>query len=211
VVGRVSTTALLGFTFVALLAVLTPGLDTTVTLRHALLGGRGAGAGAVLGIAAGCVLWGAAGALGLAALLAASQTAYRALQLLGAGYLIWLGGSALWRSLRRGRVPVAEVPTAGAGPGAAFRAGLVTNLLNPKIGAFYLSLLPQFVPAGAPAWGALLVATHVGIGVLWLGTVVLLASRARRLLLRERVRRWLDRATAGVLLGLGVAIVVDAR
>jgi threonine/homoserine/homoserine lactone efflux protein len=98
------------------------------------------------------------------------------------------------------------------GAGRAFRAGLVTNLLNPKVGVFYVSLLPQFLPAGGGVgWGALLVALHVTIGVAWLTGPVLLAARARRPLLRERVRRWLDRTTAGVLLGLGVAMVATAR
>jgi threonine/homoserine/homoserine lactone efflux protein len=207
----VSTAALLAFTAVALLGVLTPGLDTMVVLRHALLGGRRAGLAAVLGIAVGCLVWGAASTLGLAALLAASELAYRVLQLLGAGYLIWLGGSALWRTLRRDPPAVPEARPAGPGPSAALRAGLVTNLLNPKIGVFYLSLLPQFLPVGAPAWGAVLVAVHVSIGVAWLGVLVVVADRARRLLLRARVRRTLDRTTAGVLLGLGVAMVADAR
>lgn len=205
-----STAALLGFVVVALLGVMTPGLDTMVVLRHALLGGRRVGAAVVLGISAGCLVWGTAGTLGLTALLAASETAYRVVQLLGAAYLIWLGASALWGSRHRVAAPEPDAVVLGAGRG--FRAGFVTNLLNPKIGVFYISLLPQFLPAGGGiGWGALLVALHVALGVLWLGALVLLADRARRLLLRERVRRWLDRATAGVLLTLGVAMIADAR
>ncbi len=207
-----STAALLGFAAVALLGVMTPGLDTMVVLRHALLGGRSTGASVVLGISAGCLVWGAASTLGLTALLTASEVGYRVVQLLGAGYLIWLGASALWRS-RRGAGAVVEPVAVPAGARRGFRAGFVTNLLNPKVGVFYVSLLPQFLPAagGGLGWGALLVGMHVTIGVLWLGALVLLAARARRLLLRERVRRWLDRTTAGVLVGLGVAMVADAR
>jgi threonine/homoserine/homoserine lactone efflux protein len=209
----VSTAALLGFVLVALLGVMTPGLDTMVVLRTTLFGGRAGGVAAVLGISAGCVVWGAASILGLTALLAASEQAYRVLQLLGAGYLIWLGATALWRTrARRAREPEPAVVVTGRA-GRAFRAGMLTNLLNPKVGVFYLSLLPQFLPTGpaATAWGALLVALHVTIGIAWLGGLVLLAARARRLLLRERVRRWLDRTTAGVLVGLGLAMVADAR
>lgn len=206
-----STAALLAFAVVALLGVMTPGLDTMVVLRHALLGGRRVGAAVVLGISAGCLVWGAASTLGLTALLTASETAYRVVQLLGAGYLIWLGASALWRS-RRGAGAIAEPADVPAGAGRGFRAGFVTNLLNPKVGVFYVSLLPQFLPSGGGiGWGALLVGMHVTIGVLWLGGLVLLAAKARRLLLRERVRRWLDRTTAGVLVGLGVAMVADTR
>ena len=208
-----TTTAILAFALVALLGVMAPGLDTMVVLRHALLGGRTAGLAVVLGISLGCLVWGAASTLGLTALLAASETAYRVVQLLGAAYLIWLGASGLWRSLPRNRVRGArEVEVRVAGAGRGFRAGFVTNLLNPKVGVFYMSLLPQFLPVGGHAgWGALLVAMHITIGLAWLGLLVVLANRARRVLTRERVRRWLDRTTAGVLLGLGVTMAADAR
>ena len=208
-----STAALLAFALVALLGVMTPGLDTMVVLRHALLGGRKVGIAVVLGISLGCLLWGAASTLGLTALLVASETAYRVVQLLGAAYLIWLGASGLWRSLPRNRGAAAravEVRVAGAGRG--FRAGLVTNLLNPKVGVFYMSLLPQFLPVGGHVgWGALLVAMHITIGLAWLGLLVSLASKARRVLLREHVKRWLDRTTAGVLLALGATMAADTR
>ena len=209
----VSTAALLGFVLVALLGVLTPGLDTMVTLRHSILSGRRAGTGVVAGVSLGCLTWGTASIVGLSALLAASELAYRTLQIAGAAYLIWLGGSALRRTFVRRETPASapEAPVGGMVHG--LRAGLLTNLLNPKVGVFYMSLLPQFLPAGpaTSAWGVLLVALHVVLGIGWLGTLVLLADRARRILLRERVRRWLDRTTAGVLVGLGVAMVADAR
>lgn len=208
-----SSTVLVAFAVVALIGVVTPGLDTMVTLRHALIGGWRAGLAAVAGISAGCCVWGAASALGLAALLNASDVGYRVVQLLGATYLIWLGGTALLRTLRRGRPnTVSGVPVAGRGTAAALRIGLVTNLLNPKVGVFYISLLPQFLPAGptATGWAALLVVMHVTIGMVWLGGLVVLTSKAARLLLGERVREWLDRVTAGVLLGLGAALIVNA-
>jgi threonine/homoserine/homoserine lactone efflux protein len=208
----VTTTAILAFALVALLGVMTPGLDTMVVLRHALLGGRTVGIAVVLGISLGCLVWGAASTLGLTALLVASETAYRVVQLLGAAYLIWLGASGLWRSLTRNRGGVREVEVREVGAGRGFRAGFVTNLLNPKVGVFYMSLLPQFLPVGGHVgWGALLVAMHITIGLAWLGALVAFASRARRVLLRERVKRWFDRATAGVLLGLGAAMVADTR
>jgi threonine/homoserine/homoserine lactone efflux protein len=208
----VTTTAILAFALVALLGVMTPGLDTMVVLRHALLGGRTVGIAVVLGISLGCLVWGTASTLGLTALLVASETAYRVVQLLGAAYLIWLGASGLWRSLRRDRSTAPDVEVRVADARRGFRAGLVTNLLNPKVGVFYMSLLPQFLPVGGHiGWGALLVAMHIAIGLAWLGALVVLAGRARRVLTRASVQRWLDRATAGVLLGLGAAMVADAR
>jgi threonine/homoserine/homoserine lactone efflux protein len=207
-----TTTAILAFALVALLGVMTPGLDTMVVLRHALLGGRTVGIAVVLGISLGCLVWGAASTLGLTALLVASETAYRVVQLLGAAYLIWLGASGLWRSLPCNRAAARDVEVRVVGAGRGFRAGFVTNLLNPKVGVFYMSLLPQFLPVGGHVgWGALLVAMHITIGLAWLGALVAFASRARHVLSRERVKRWFDRATAGVLLGLGAAMVADAR
>lgn len=211
-----SATAFSAFVLVALIGVLTPGLDTMLILRHSLLGGRRAGVATFVGISLGCLVWGTASVAGLSALLTASRLAYDVVRVAGAVYLLWLGGSALWKSLPRNRVrQPEEVPT---GPGrltgwAALRSGMVTNLLNPKVGVFYVSLLPQFLPAGpaAFAWGPLLVATHIAIGLLWSTVLVWVAGRARALFQRQRVRAWLDRITATVLIGLGLKLAVEGR
>ncbi|MCI2420564.1 LysE family translocator [Saccharopolyspora sp. K220] len=211
-----STAAFSAFVLVALIGVMTPGLDTMLILRHSLLGGRRAGVATYLGISLGCVVWGTASVAGLTALLTASQLAYDVVRVAGAVYLLWLGGSALWKSLPRNRVqqPDAAIPDAPVGltSGAALRSGLATNLLNPKVGVFYISLLPQFLPTGhAFAWGPLLVATHILIGLLWSTVLVWVAGRARALFQRQRVRAWLDRITATVLIGLGLKLAVEGR
>jgi threonine/homoserine/homoserine lactone efflux protein len=211
-----TTGALLGFVVVAVIGIATPGLDTMLILRHSLLGGRRAGIATFLGINLGCVVWGTASIGGLTALLTASQLAYDAVRLLGAAYLLWLGGSALWKSMRRNRKPiVAEVspPTDRISSRSAVRAGMVTNLLNPKVGVFYISLLPQFLPTGPGAlgWGALLVAVHVSIGLVWSTGLVWVAGRARAVFQRDRVRAWMDRITASVLIGLGLKLAVEGR
>ncbi|MFI9226972.1 LysE family translocator [Streptomyces rimosus] len=217
--------SLMGFTAVAVLLTVSPGPDFAVVLRTSLGSGRRAALCSALGIAAGCVVWGLAGAVGLTAMLSASRTAYDALRVAGALYLMWLGFHAL-RSARR-RTPGGE-RTEGAGPeGAgpesgianagrqsplrAFRTGLLTNVLNPKVGVVYMSLLPQFIPHGAPvvATTLLLVAVHVLLGLLWLGGIALAVHRARALFQRPRVRRRLDQATGGVLLALGAAVGVE--
>jgi threonine/homoserine/homoserine lactone efflux protein len=205
--------ALFAFTLVALVAVLTPGLDTMTVLRNVVTSGRRGGLAAGLGVSAGCLVWGVASIAGLTALLTASRIAYAVVHLAGAAYLLWLGGSALWRSIRH--PDAAEVAPVSLGSGsafAAFRRGLVTNLLNPKVGVFYLSLLPQFLPTapGASAgWGVLLVAIHIVLGQLWLTLVVIFAAKARKLLAKVRVRRWLDRITATILIGIGVTVAVE--
>ncbi|MGI5505738.1 LysE family translocator [Lentzea sp. CA-135723] len=200
------TTTLLSFTLVALLTVLTPGLDTVMVLRTALLSSKRAAMGVVLGITLGCLLWGAAGLAGLTALLQASEVAYNIVCWLGAGYLIYLGAKALW-NFRKATSLDDTRPVPGAA--ASLRAGLLTNLLNPKVGVFYLSLLPQFMPAGEPAWGAVLVAIHLGLGLIWLPILILVAGRARAFLLRQRIL--LDRLTASVFVALGLKLALDAR
>ncbi|WP_234440494.1 LysE family translocator [Streptomyces rimosus] len=212
--------SLIGFTAVAVLLTISPGPDFAVVLRTSLGSGRRAALCSALGIAAGCVVWGLAGAVGLTAMLSASRTAYDALRIAGALYLMWLGFQAL-RSARR-RSPEAArqegaAPESGLAdadqqsPLRAFRTGLLTNVLNPKVGVVYMSLLPQFIPHGAPvvATTLLLVAVHVTLGFLWLGGIALAVHRARALFQRPRVRRRLDQATGGVLLALGAAVGVE--
>ncbi|KWT60907.1 lysine transporter LysE [Streptomyces albus subsp. albus] len=212
--------SLIGFTAVAVLLTVSPGPDFAVVLRTSLGSGRRAALCSALGIAAGCVVWGLAGAVGLTAMLSASRTAYDALRIAGALYLMWLGFQAL-RSAHR-RAPGGDRPE-GAGPESgiadagrqtplrAFRTGLLTNVLNPKVGVVYMSLLPQFIPHGSPvvATTLLLVAVHVLLGLLWLGGIALAVHRARALFQRPRVRRRLDQATGGVLLALGAAVGVE--
>ena len=201
-----SATALLSFTFVALLTVITPGLETLLVLRTALLAGRRAAMGVVVGSTLGCLVWATAGLIGLTALLQASELAYDIVRWLGAGYLVLLGIKALWASRRPAELDEpAPVPSVRA----AVRVGLLTNLLNPKPGVFYVSLLPQFLPVGQPAWGAVLVAIHLGIGLLWFPVLITAAGRARALLLRQRVL--LDRLSASALIAFGLKTAADAR
>jgi threonine/homoserine/homoserine lactone efflux protein len=201
-----STTALLGFTFVALLTVVTPGLETLLVLRTALLVGRRAAMGVVVGSTLGCLVWATAGLVGLTALLQASELAYNIVRWLGAGYLIYLGVKALWKSRR----PVElDEPAPVPSVRAAVRVGLLTNLLNPKPGVFYISLLPQFLPVGQPAWGGVLVAIHLGIGLVWFPILITAAGRARAFLLRQRVL--FDRLSASALIAFGLKTAADAR
>ncbi|MFI8391282.1 LysE family translocator [Streptomyces sp. NPDC085540] len=201
-------TALLGATGVLALLTLVPGPDMAIVTKRAVTRGRGDGLRTVAGIAVGLLIWGALTVAGLAALLAASAEVYLLVKLVGAAYLCWLGARAL---LRPGAEPVergerAQEPS-GSG-GGAWRTGLVSNVLNPKIAVFYTGLLPALAPPGLrPALGmALLVLLHVLLTVAWLGTYVYVLSRAGRFFARPRVRRALDRTTGVVLIGFGVRV-----
>lgn len=189
----------------ALLTVL-PGPDFAIVMRWASVSFR-AGVLATLGVVTGCSIWGALAVAGLAALFTASPLAYEVVRVLGAGYLVWMAA----RLIGRAGHGATDAGVAAPAP-RAFRQGLVTNLLNPKIAAFYVGVLPALVPAGAPhaLTMAGLVVAHQVLGIVWLGLVSFAVSRGRSVLTRPRARRWLDRITGVVLLGFAGRLALDA-
>jgi threonine/homoserine/homoserine lactone efflux protein len=211
--------AVLAFAGVAAVANVTPGLDMMLVLRTSVSGGRRAGLAAALGVNTGCLAWGVATAAGLSALLAASHVAFDVVRITGAVYLTWLGGSALWRSRRRNMERTADgaalagqpAPDAPEGRFAAFRSGVGTNLLNPKAGVFYMSLLPQFIPHGAPVFGTTILLTAIDITELMLLYCVVsgAASALRDRLSRASFRRRMEQVSGVVFLGFAVSLVVD--
>lgn len=208
------TEQLLAWALVAVIGAATPGIDLMIVLRSTLLNGRRSGFAAVFGVELGHAVWAVASLIGLTALLAASTFAYDVVRIAGACYLVWLGGSAIWKSLPRNRSTATE-PEGLPAPStvSAVRSGMTSNLLNPKVGVFYISILPQFLPAipTAAGWGVLLVAIALTVGTVWHTAIVLLATRARGILTRERVKIWLDRTSAAVMIALGVRLATEAR
>lgn len=205
-------TACLTFAGVAALLTVTPGVDTMLVLRTTVTGGRRTGHLAAAGVVTGLLCWAMASAAGLTAVLAASRIAFDVLRVAGACYLLWLGGQALWNARRKRAEAVQDDPDEARLSGlTAFRAGLTTNLLNPKVGVFYLSLLPQFIPHGSPVfWTSMLfVAIHAAEALLWLAVVVGVARVARRTLTRPAVRRRLQQVTGLAFIGFGVRLAVE--
>jgi threonine/homoserine/homoserine lactone efflux protein len=196
--------SLVAFTLAAALLTVTPGLDTALVLRTAAAEGSRRAFSAALGICLGCLAWGALVAVGLGILLQASELAYTMLKWVGAAYLLYLGV----RLILVARDDAEE--SAGAPPARAswFLRGLLTNLLNPKVGAFYVSFLPQFVPAGAsvPATTLLLAAIHAGLGLAWFLLLIGATRPLARRLGDPRVVRALDRLTGGVLVLFGLKL-----
>jgi threonine/homoserine/homoserine lactone efflux protein len=197
--------SLAAFTAAAALLTVTPGLDTALVLRTAAAEGTRRALTAALGICLGCLAWGAVVALGLGILLQASRLAYTALRYAGAAYLLWLGIQLL-RSKR-------ERFDAGAskGRGNWLARGFLTNALNPKVGVFYVSFLPLFIPAGAnvPAMTLLLAAIHALLGLAWFVLLVAATRRLARALARPRVIRALDRATGAVFLAFAARLALS--
>ena len=193
-----------------LLLTLVPGPDVAVVTRFALGSGRAAGARAAAGVVAGLAVWGTLTVVGLAAVLAASTTAYTVVKIVGAVFLVAMGVRMLWRSRGSGASPADAAPVETGHPG---RSGLLTNVLNPKIAVFYTCLLPSLVPAGGSprVWLPLLVLTHAGLSLAWLVGYAAVVSRARSALGRPGVRAVLDRVTGGVLVAFGVKVGAEAR
>ncbi|MET7465860.1 LysE family translocator [Nonomuraea sp. NPDC005501] len=197
------------FAVVVAFLTLTPGLDTALILRTSVVAGRRTAWGVVLGIQLGTLLWGVLTAAGLSALLAASQLAYDVLRWAGAAYLVWMGARML---LTRGTAAPEEAEGRQETRfRTGLRRGLVTNLLNPKVGAFYVAMLPQFIPDGAPhaAMGLLLAGVHVTEGLVWSTVLVGLATLMAGVLRTPRVRRVLDRVTGVVIVGFGLRLAID--
>lgn len=212
--------SLIAFAIAAGLLTLTPGLDTALMLRTAAIEGPRRAAATGAGILTGCLVWGAAVAIGLGALLTASETAFTLLKWAGAAYLVWMGAGMILKPRRTyDPVPPASRPSDGsayplrAGEVGGFNRGLMTNLLNPKVGVFYVSFLPQFVPVGVAAgpWMFGLAALHAAMGAAWFVVLVSLTLPLAGLLHRPGVVTWLDRVTGAVLIGFAVRLALARR
>ncbi len=197
------------FALVAGLLTIIPGVDTAVVLRTALTRGRRSAAATAAGILSGTLVWGVAASVGAAALLAASEAAYTAVRLAGAAYLLYLGVSMVRRSLRRA-ADLAPAQPASRGLWRAWLRGFGVNILNPKVGVFYVALIPQFIPPHAPhlAMGVLLALVHDVEGLAWFAAIITGAHAARRFLDRPAVHRVIERITGTVLVAFGLRIAL---
>ncbi len=202
---------LLGFLGVALLVVVSPGPDMALVARNALLAGRRAGLATVVGVCCGIAAWALAAAIGLAALLATSSAAFTALRLAGAVYLVVLGV----RTFRSGGDPLPATGPRDASLTArrAWTLGWLSASLNPKLGVFFLTLLPQFAGPGHGETDRLLALAILFclLGAAWLSLVVELAVRARVTVSRPAVGRAIRRLTGTVLIGLGIRVGIAAE
>ena len=196
------------FLGISALVIVTPGQDTALTIRNALLGGRRVAVFTAVGVSAGQALWALASAAGIAALLAASEPVFVALRLAGAAYLLWLGVQALVAAVRR-RNPEHVHECTSLRARVAFRQGFVSNLGNPKMAVFFTSLLPQFAGSFTELLALGLVFSFLTL--VWLTAYGFVVARAGDFLRRSAVRRWLDAAVGVVLVALGLRVATDAR
>ncbi len=203
------TQALLAFIAAASILTITPGVDTALVLRSAAAGGPRAAINASIGIAIGCLIWGVAVSIGLGALLAASKLAFTVIKWVGAAYLLYVGIKLIVRP-RQG-LDASDVGSTQEDPSRSLRRGLLTNLLNPKVGIFYITFLPQFVPAGVKValFSFLLATIHVVLGIAWFVALTAATVPMARLLRRSNVVKAMDRVTGGVFVAFGAKLALS--
>ena len=201
------------FVGISLVVIMSPGPDTVMVTKNAVMYGRRSAYGTAFGVSTGLLLWTVAAAVGIAALIRASAVAFTVVKLIGAAYLVWLGVQA-WRHARG---PSELIAGAGAPRSASlwggFRQGIASDLANPKIAVFFTSLLPQFVTARQSAAGGLLLlgGVFVGLTVAWLCAYAYAASRLAEVLVRPRIKALLDRITGTVLIAFGLRLALERR
>ena len=199
-----------------MLVIVTPGPDTALTIRNTLLGARRGGVFTALGVVTGQAVWAVATSAGVAALLVASEPAFAAVKLFGAAYLVFLGSQALLAAIRaRGWKDAAmgEHPTRRLAPAKAYRQGVISNLGNPKMAAFFPSLLPQFAPQGEATFSALLLLGLVfcALTLVWLTCYAFAVAKAGDVMRRPRIRRAIEGLTGAVLLALGLRLATAQK
>lgn len=204
----------LAFVTVSALLIMAPGPDMALVARNALRGGWSNAWPTALGVGAGTIGWGMAAVLGVAALLAASATAFTAVKLAGALYLLYLG----LHSLRAGLTRSSEVATNGlASPSTprrrvAFQQGILGNLLNPKAAVIFVTVIPQFIRHGDPAIRlALMLLVFEVMIVGWLSLYGYLLSRAGESRFGMKLRRALQTVSGFVLMAFAVRLATERR
>ena len=197
------------FLAVSAIMIVTPGPDTALTIRNTLMGGRRAGCFSAIGVSAGQALWTLATATGIAALLAASEPAFLAVKIAGSAYLIWLGLQALVAAVRGQPRHAASVERRRLDAPRAMRQGLLNNLGNPKMAAFFPSLLLQFAHSFSAVVALGLVFSAMTL--VWLTAYAFAVARAGDFLGRSRIRRVIEAATGAILVALGFRVATESR
>ena len=199
------------FILMTALLTLTPGADTVLVIRSAAASTRQAW-GAVAGIQVGVLVWGLLATFGLAALLGALPAVGLAIRIAGSLYLLWIGIRLLVAAIRAPRRPAVDTDPRSGSFLLGLRQGAVTNLLNPKIGAYYVAVVAQVAPIDGShtVAGVTLTATHIVFGLVWLGLLVVLVGSLGRWIRRPRVARVIDGVAGAAITGFGVVLGVSA-
>ena len=201
-------TLLIPYLIAITLLTITPGLDTTLVIRTATIEGKAKAFQAALGITLGCIVWGVVVACGLGALLMTSDLAFNMLKWMGAAYLAWLGLNLLLKP----RTQLADINDT-TNTQNWFVKGFLGNLLNPKVGVFYLSFLPQFIPhtASSVIWTMGLVMIHVVIGIIWSIILISAMQSISAYLKRPKFIKYMDRITGSIFILFALKLAFSKR
>jgi threonine/homoserine/homoserine lactone efflux protein len=193
---------LVSFLGVAVLLSLLPGPATALVVRSAAVHGRRSAFLTVLGNSTGILFWALASVLGISALVAASQAAYTTLRIAGAIVLLYLGVQMLRKK--------AVDEERDSGRRSSYVQGLVTSGANPKLAVFFIALLPQFVPAGAPVlpWTLAMAAILICVDLVYFTALAWAVTRAKRAIVGSRR---IERLTGAVMIALGLRVALESR
>lgn len=202
--------------FVAILTLI-PGPDTMLVIRNVLAYGRQAGLLSVLGVSTGLFVHASLSALGLSLILVASAEAFQIVKLLGAAYLIFLGLQSVWSLWKNRHKNEALSPDLASNSANvrplwhSFAEGVLTNILNPKVALFYLSVLPQFIAPTDPVFAkaTLLAGIHFALGCIWLGTMTFFVNYLRLWLQQAHIKRALEGLTALIMISFGIGLILE--
>lgn len=195
------------FIVAGILLNLTPGPDTVYILGRSIAQGREAGIASAFGISVGSIFHTTAAALGLSAILATSALAFGTIKLLGGAYLIFLGTKMVLERRKQLSLPSNFRRRTSL---AAFRQGILTNILNPKVALFFLAFLPQFIDPASNAKIAAFITlglTFVTTGTIWCLILAWFASAfSERLRSNETISQWLNRTAGALFVFLGLRL-----
>ncbi|MDQ0268818.1 LysE family translocator [Cytobacillus purgationiresistens] len=203
------------FTFLvlSLFVVMSPGIDTALITKRTISGGRKDGYKMALGITTGSLVHTFAAALGLSAILMQSAVAFEIIKYVGAIYLIYLGLSSFITIKKKKDVESHEGNVAAAMQKSAFKQGLLSNVLNPKVAMFFLTFLPQFISPGENAALQLMFmgVIYTVLSITWFFVYVFSINYVREWLMSQKVQKFMDRATGLVLIGFGLKLALDKQ
>ena len=202
---------LISFAILAWFLTMLPGIDTAQVLRAVAIGGKKQAYATLFGIMCGVWIWGIGAALGISALLVTSKSAYLVLKIIGAGYLLYLGFKMIWESRKIDSESITTRIEEKKDFRKTFNKAFLITFTNPKNGAFYVAILPVFLPEGMPAFfGGLILSTiHNLCCLVWFTMMIYGANFAKETLRKPNVQKIVERVSGIALIGFGIKLAME--
>jgi len=208
-------TQFLTFIIVTIILTITPGVDTVIVMRNVLRGGKKDGLFTSIGICSGLYFHATISAVGISLILVSSVLLFTIVKIIGAIYLIWLGLTTIYYSVKNKQALVVDenLVHCRVNPNQSFREGLLSNILNPKPAIFYMAFLPQFIgPLDSVFFKSMFLASiQFTIGLVWLIALTILFYKIKDYLTSDNIKIKLDRLTGTVLIVLGLNLATQSN